>query len=156
MGNSHKKPVPRNYWANCNQTVVEWSLDGIRRAWLSDIILKGTHTGTITASFGLIWFSGFRGEDLNVIFYQYLPNLHNRYKWAERKILHKNTEIKPKLAVMVPVWVPFKMMSDSHALHPRWPPLLKIEVSSNGQNYFILSQNVPKFELYEYWKGTTQ
>jgi hypothetical protein len=26
----------------------------------------------------LIWFSGFRGEDLNVIFYQNLPNLHNR------------------------------------------------------------------------------
>jgi hypothetical protein len=38
-------------------------------------------------------------------------------------------------------------MSDSHALHPRWPPLLKIEISSNGQNCFILSQNVPKFEL---------
>jgi hypothetical protein len=33
------------------------------RAWLSDIFLKGTHTGTITARFGLIWFSGFRGED---------------------------------------------------------------------------------------------
>jgi hypothetical protein len=28
------------------------------RAWLSDIYLKGTHTGTITARFGLIWFSG--------------------------------------------------------------------------------------------------
>jgi hypothetical protein len=32
-------------------------------------------------------------------------------------------------------------------LHPRWVPLLKIEISSNGQNCFILSQNVPKFEL---------
>jgi hypothetical protein len=41
-------------------------------------------------------------------------------------------------------------MSDSHALHPRWPPLLKIEISSNGQNCFILSQNVPKFELYKH------
>ena len=30
--------------------------------------------------FGLIWFSSFRGEDLNVIFYQNMPNLHNRYK----------------------------------------------------------------------------
>jgi hypothetical protein len=29
--------------------------------------LKGTHPGTIPARFGLIWFSGFRGEDLNVI-----------------------------------------------------------------------------------------
>jgi hypothetical protein len=28
----------------------------------------------------VIWFSGFRGEDLNVIFYQNMPNLHNRYK----------------------------------------------------------------------------
>jgi hypothetical protein len=36
--------------------------------------------------FGLIWFSGFRGEDLNVIFYQNMPNLHNWYKSAERKI----------------------------------------------------------------------
>jgi hypothetical protein len=25
--------------------------------------------------FGLIWFSGFRGKDLNVIFYQTMPNL---------------------------------------------------------------------------------
>jgi hypothetical protein len=41
--------------------------------------LKGTHPGIIPARFGLIWFSGFRGEDLNVIFYQNMPNLHNRY-----------------------------------------------------------------------------
>ena len=40
------------------------------RAGLSDTIMKGTHPGTIPARFGLIWFSGFRGEDLNVIFYQ--------------------------------------------------------------------------------------
>ena len=36
--------------------------------------------GTIPVRFGLISFSGFRGEDLNVIFYQNIPNLHNRYK----------------------------------------------------------------------------
>jgi hypothetical protein len=41
-------------------------------------------------------------------------------------------------------------MSDSHALHPRWPLLQKIEISSNGQNCFIFSQNVPKFELYKH------
>jgi hypothetical protein len=29
-------------------------------------------------------------------------------------------------------------------------PLLKIEISSNGQNCSILSQKVPKFELYKY------
>jgi hypothetical protein len=37
-------------------------------------------------------FSGFRGEDLNVIFYQNMPNLHNRYISAERKISQKNQE----------------------------------------------------------------
>jgi hypothetical protein len=39
------------------------------RALLSDTILKGTDPGTIPAKFGLIWFGGFRGEDLNVILY---------------------------------------------------------------------------------------
>ena len=51
---------------------------------------------------------------------------------------------------MVPGWVPFKIVSNSHALHSRWPLLLKIEISSNGQNCSILSQNVPKFELYKH------
>jgi hypothetical protein len=91
-----------------NSSHLEW------RAGLLDTILKGTHPGTIPARFGLIWFSGFRGEDLNVICYQNMPNLHNRYISAERK---------------------------------RWPLLLKIEISSNGQNCCILNQNVPKFEL---------
>jgi hypothetical protein len=48
---------------------------------------------------------------------------------------------------MVPGWVSFKNVSDSPALHSRWPLLLKIEISSNGQNCSILSQNVPKFDL---------
>ena len=51
---------------------------------------------------------------------------------------------------MVPGSVPFKIVSDSPALHSRWPLLLKIEISSNGQNCSILSQNVPKFELYKH------
>jgi hypothetical protein len=42
---------------------------------LSDTLLKGIHPGTIPARFGLIWFCGFRGKDLNVIFYQNMPNL---------------------------------------------------------------------------------
>ena len=63
-----------------NSSHLEW------RMGLSDTILKGTHPRTIPARFSVIWFSGFRGEDLNVIFYQNMPNLHNRYKLAERKI----------------------------------------------------------------------
>ena len=45
---------------------------------------------------------------------------------------------------------PFKNVSVSAVLYPRWPPLLKIEISSNGQNFSILSQKVPKFELYKH------
>jgi hypothetical protein len=46
----------------CNSSILEW------RTGLSDTILKGTHPRTIPASFGVIWFSSFRGKDLNVIF----------------------------------------------------------------------------------------
>jgi hypothetical protein len=71
----------------CNSGHVGW------RAWLLDIILKGTDPGTIPARFGLIWFSDFRGEDLNGIFYQNMPNLHNRYKSDERKFHTKTPNI---------------------------------------------------------------
>jgi hypothetical protein len=70
------------------------------RTGLTDTILKGTHLGTIPARFGLIWFSGFRGEDLNVIFYQNMPNLHKRYISAERKMSQKNTEYVKLLLVI--------------------------------------------------------
>jgi hypothetical protein len=110
---------------------VEWSLDG-----------------PLPARFSASWFSGVRGEDLNVIFYQNMPNLHNRYKSAERNISQKNTEyalnyflpkssplkllnqITLNLAGMVLGWVPFKIVSDSPALYSRWLLLLKIEISS--------------------------
>jgi hypothetical protein len=78
-----------------NSSHLEW------RAGLSDMILKGTHP-TI---FDLIWFSGFRREDLNV------------------KPLN---QITPNLTGMVPGWVSFKFVSDSPALHSRWLLLLKI------------------------------
>jgi hypothetical protein len=52
----------------------------------------GDHTRTIPAKIALIWFSGFRGEDLNVIFYQNMSNLYNQYKSVERKISQKNPE----------------------------------------------------------------
>jgi hypothetical protein len=78
-----------------------------------------------------IWFSGFRGEDLNVIFYQNMPNLHNQYKSAERKISTKKT----------------KIVSDSPALHSRWLLLLKLEISSIVHCCFSISQNELKFKL---------
>ena len=51
---------------------------------------------------------------------------------------------------MILMWSPFKIVSFSAVLYRRWPPLLKIEISSNGQNCSILSQKVPKFELYKH------
>jgi hypothetical protein len=62
-----------------NSSHLEWRVE------LSGTILKWDYPRTIPAKFGLIWFSGFREEDLNLIFYQNIPNLHNRYKSAERK-----------------------------------------------------------------------
>ena len=69
-----------------NSSHLEW------RVGPSDTILKGTNPGTIPARCGLIWFNGFSEEHLNVIFYQNMPNLHNRYKSTERKISQKNLE----------------------------------------------------------------
>jgi hypothetical protein len=54
-------------------------------------------------------------------------------------------QIKPNLAGMVPGWVPFKIVSDSSALHSRWLLLLKIEISSIVHCCFIISQNELKF-----------
>ena len=57
-----------------------------------DTILKFDYPRTIPAKFGLVWIRGFRREDLNVICYQNMPNLHNRLKSAERKNSQKITQ----------------------------------------------------------------
>jgi hypothetical protein len=81
---------------------------------------------------------------------------------AKLKIEKKGDEIKKKsslkllsqsqlsFAEMILGWPPFKIVSVSAVLYPRWPPLLKVEISSNGQNCSILCQKVPKFELYKH------
>jgi hypothetical protein len=61
--------------------------------------LKGTHPRTIPARFGLIWFSSFRGEVLNVIFYQNMSNLHNRHKSAEKNNFTEKPGIYVKLLI---------------------------------------------------------
>ena len=60
------------------------------------------------------------------------------------------SQSQPNFAEMILRWSPLKIVSVSAVLYPRWPPLLKIEISSNGQNGSILSQKVPKFELYKH------
>ena len=51
---------------------------------------------------------------------------------------------------MIVRWSSFKIVSVSAVLYPRWPPLLKIKISSNGQNCSILNQKLSKFELYKH------
>jgi hypothetical protein len=47
-----------------NSSHLEWRVE------LSDTSLKWDYPRAIPTKFGLIWINGFRGEDLNVIFYQ--------------------------------------------------------------------------------------
>jgi hypothetical protein len=60
-------------------------------------------------------------------------------------LLKLQNQIKPNLAGMVPGWVPFKIVSDSPALHSRWLLFLKIEISSIVHCRFSISQNELKF-----------
>ena len=71
----------------------------------------------------------------------------NLKKSSPLKLLSQS---QPNFAEMTLRWSPFKIVSVSAVLYPRWPPLLKIEISSNVQNCSILSQKVPKFELYKH------
>ena len=68
-------------------------------------------------------------------------------KYSLLKLLSQS---QPNFAEIILRWSPFKIVSVSAVLYPRWPPLLKIDVSSNGQNCSILRQKVPKFELYKH------
>ena len=56
--------------------------------------------------------------------------------------LKLQSQSQPNFAEMIFVWSPFKIVSVSAVLYPRWQPWLKIEISSNGQNCSILSQKV--------------
>ena len=60
------------------------------------------------------------------------------------------SQSQPNFAEIILGWSPFKIVSVSAILYPKWLPLLKIEISSNCQNCSILSQKVPKFELYKH------
>ena len=69
----------------------------------------------------------------------------------KKKISSETTvPISTKLCWNDPWVVLFQNVSVSAVLYPTWPPWLKTEISSNGQNCSILSQKVPKFELYKH------
>jgi hypothetical protein len=72
------------------------------------------------------------------------------WPFEEISILKLLSQSQPNFAEMILGWSPFKIVAVSTVLYPRWQPLLKIEISSKGQNCSILSQKVPKFELYKH------
>ena len=86
--------------------------------------------------------------------FELLPIMQIRKKGDEIKKksspLQLLSQSQPNFAEMILRWSPFTIVSISAVLYPRWPPLLNIEISSNGQNCSILSQKVPKFELYKH------
>ena len=72
---------------------------------------------------------------------------YNLKKSSPLKLL---SQCHPNFAEMILRWSPFKIVSVSAVLYPKWPPLLKIEISSNGQKCSMLSQKVPEFQLYKH------
>ena len=86
--------------------------------------------------------------------FELLPifQIRKKRRWNLKKSspLKLLSQSQPNFAEMILRWSPFKLVSVSAVLYPRWPPLLKIEISSNGKNCSILSQKVPKFELYKH------
>ena len=70
-------------------------------------------------------------------FFQPIYTDYANYAYFVKKITFKSfplskllNQIKPNLAGMVLGWVPFRIMSDSYALHSEWLLLLKIAISS--------------------------
>jgi hypothetical protein len=106
-----------------NSSHLEW------RAGLSETILKGTHPETTPARFGLIWFSGFIGEDLYVIFCQNMPNLHNRYISAERNIC-----VVPVSRQIIP-WI------STWSLHVKWRDFIFLYIVVHLNNASTTPEN---------------
>jgi hypothetical protein len=50
---------------------------------------------------------------------------HIKKKYSPLKLLSQS---QPNFAEMILGWSPFKILSVSTVLYPRWPPLLKIEI----------------------------
>jgi hypothetical protein len=75
--------------------------------------LKGDHLRIISAKIGWDWLSSLLKKSSSL------------------KLLSQS---QLNFAEMILRWSPFKNVSVNALLYPRWPPLLKIEISSNGQN----------------------
>jgi hypothetical protein len=62
------------------------------------------------------------------------------------------SQSQPNFAEMILGWSPFKIMSDSPALHSKWLLLLKIEMSFVVNFHFITNQNELKILTAAVWQ----
>jgi hypothetical protein len=98
MGNSHKNLLFRNHWANCNQTLVEWSVHG-PLPHLFPVIPTFNQDGRQAKN------RKRRDEIKN--------------KCSPLKLLIQS---QPNFAEMIFGWSPSKIVSGISDLRPRWPP----------------------------------
>jgi hypothetical protein len=97
MGNSHKNLLLRNHWGNCNQTLVEWSLNGPLPKLYPVIPTSNQdgHQAKIEK----------RGDEI--------------CKKSSLKLLSQS---QPNFAEMILGWSPSKIVSDISDLQLRWLP----------------------------------
>jgi hypothetical protein len=99
MGNSHKNLLLRNHLGNCNQTLVEWSLDGPLPR-LCPVIPTSNQDGSqakIKKKGGMKF----------------------KKNSSPLKLLSQS---QPNFAEMILGWSPSKIVSGISDLRPRWPP----------------------------------
>ena len=100
----------------------------------------------------LTYITGFFYELWTFVYFDRLCKLEKRGDEIKKisSPLKLLSQSQPNFAEIILGWSPFKIVSVSAVLYPKWSPLLKIKISSNGQNCSILSQKVRKFELYKH------
>jgi len=99
MGNSHKNLLFRNHWANCNQTLVECSLDGPL-----PILCPVNPTSN---------------QDGRQAKNRKKGGMKFKKKSSPLKLLSQS---QPKFAEMILGWSPSKIVSGISDLRPRCPP----------------------------------
>jgi hypothetical protein len=102
MGNSHKNLLLRNHWANCNQTLVERSLDGPLPN-LRPMIQTPNQDGCQAKNRK-------KGDEI-------------KKKSSPLKLLSQS---QPNFAEMILGWAPSKIVSGISDFRPRWPPQLNL------------------------------
>jgi hypothetical protein len=110
-----KKLLLWNYWANLNQTLLKWSLDG--RSFQQSLVEIGSVVSEekfffkFHPPFFLICIIGQKGDEIK--------------KKSSLKLL---SQFQPNFAEMILRWSPFKNVSVSTVLYPRWQTFINMVI----------------------------